>query len=59
MTSFYGEGNSSNSTTFTLKDSELKPGIAIDGTPDEVWVCITPLSNSLGIYGSLNIEYHK
>lgn len=59
MSTFYGEGNSSNSTVFALKDSELRPGISIDGTPDEVWVCVTPLSNSLGVYGGLNIEYHK
>jgi hypothetical protein len=59
ISTFYGEGNSSNSTMFTLKDSELRPGISIDGTPDKVWVCIIPLSNSLGVYGGLNIEYHK
>jgi hypothetical protein len=59
MNSFFGEGNSSASTTFELKDSELRPGMSIDGTPDEVWICITPLSNSLNVYGSMNIEYHK
>ena len=38
-------------------DNAVKPGKAIDGTVDELWVCITPLGNTSTFVGSINYQY--
>jgi hypothetical protein len=38
---------------------EIKPGRKIDGTIDQLWICITPLGNTATFIGSTNFTYEK
>lgn len=56
---FVGEAGTSASSTFELLDSQVAPGMNIDGSSQEIWVCITPLGANATFYGSLNLTYRK
>jgi hypothetical protein len=53
LISGYSTGNSSLTTDL---QTALRMGSNIDGTVDEIVLCITPLSNGLDIYGSLSVR---
>lgn len=57
--SFIGEAGSQANSSFELFDSKIKPGRDIDGTLDEVWVCITPLGANATFYTSANLYYYS
>lgn len=53
LASVYGTGNSS---TDSFINASRKIGRAIDGTEDVLYLCVTPLSINLDIYGVLTIK---
>lgn len=54
-----GAGSSTQADKFDFGNNIVKPGINIDGTPDEVWLCIVPAtSNSQSIRSSMNIQFY-
>lgn len=57
--SYLGASATINSALFNFEDCEVKPGRKIDGTRDQLWVCVTPLGADAGFYGSVNFQYEK
>ena len=51
-TGYVKGGKESGATSDTL-DSSLLLGSAIDGTPDEIWLCVKPLSANADFLGSI------
>jgi hypothetical protein len=56
---FIGQAGTSALTTIELNETEIKPGRKIDGTVDQLWVCITPLGAAATFIGSTNFTYEK
>ena len=56
---FIGEAGTQALTTFTFDDSKINPGRNINGTLDELWVCITPLGANATFYISSNLYYYS
>jgi hypothetical protein len=56
---FIGEAGTSALTTIELTETEIKPGRKIDGTIDQLWVCVTPLGANATFLGSTNFTYEK
>lgn len=58
MSSVIGESGTSALTNLKLDDNQIRVGSNIDGTIDEMWVCITPLSAGATFLGSADILYY-
>jgi hypothetical protein len=58
MSSLIGESGTSALTTIKVDDNQIRVGSNVDGTLDEMWVCITPLSNSATFLGTAEILYY-
>jgi hypothetical protein len=58
MTSLIGEAGTSALTTTKLDDNQIRVGSNVDGTRDEMWLCITPLSNTATFNGAADILYY-
>ena len=56
---FIGESGSSALSSFDLLNSQVNPGSNIDGSVQELWICITPLGANATFFGSLNLYYRK
>lgn len=56
---FIGEAGTSAVSAIAFTESEIKPGRKIDGTRDQVWLCITPLGASATFLGAVNFTYEK
>jgi len=56
--SLIGESGTSALTTLTVDDNQIRPGFNIDGTYDEMWVCITPLGASATFLGTAEVLYY-
>lgn len=59
LASFIGEAGTTALSTFELLDSQVNPGCKIDGTTQELWICIVPLGANATFHGSLNLYYRK
>jgi hypothetical protein len=58
MTSLIGEAGTSALTTTKLDDNQIRVGSNVNGTRDEMWLCITPLSNSATFIGAADVLYY-
>ena len=58
MTSLIGESGTSALTTIKVDDNQIRVGSNVNGTLDEMWVCITPLSNSATFLGTAEVLYY-
>ena len=58
MSSLIGESGASALTTIKVDDNQIRVGSNVNGTLDEMWVCITPLSNSATFLGTAEILYY-
>jgi hypothetical protein len=56
---FIGQAGTSALTNVQLTDTEIKTGRKIDGTRDQLWICITPLGADATFIGSTNFSYEK
>jgi hypothetical protein len=59
LATFLGEAGTSTATNFTFGDTEIKPGRKINGTRDQLWICVRPLGANATFYGSVNFQYDK
>jgi hypothetical protein len=59
LESYVGAGGSLGGAKLELKDSEIKPGFAIDGTPDSYWITVQPLTTNATFRVAMNIEYFE
>jgi hypothetical protein len=58
MSSLIGESGSSALSTIKVDDNQIRVGSNVDGTLDEMWVCITPLSASATFLGTAEVLYY-
>jgi len=59
LSGFIGTAGTSATSLFDFGDCEIKPGRKINGTRDQLWVCITPFGANAAFHGSLNFQYQK
>jgi len=58
MSSLIGQAGTSALTTLQLDDNQIRVGSNINGTLDEMWVCITPLSANATYIGTAEVLYY-
>jgi hypothetical protein len=58
MTSLIGEAGTTAVTDVKVDDNQIRVGSNVNGTLDEMWVCITPLSNSASFLGTAEVLYY-
>ena len=47
ISSWIAKGGSTTSNDgIEVKDNALRPGICINGTPDQIWICATPINSA-------------
>jgi hypothetical protein len=59
LSSFLGDASTATANSFSFDNAEVKPGRKINGTRDQLWICITPFGNNSTFYGSVNFQYDK
>jgi hypothetical protein len=58
MSSLIGEAGTSALTTLQLDDNQIRVGSNINGTLDEMWICVTPLGANASFLGTAEILYY-
>ena len=58
LTSLIGQAGASALTTTKVDDNQIRPGININGTLDEMWICIKPLGANATFNGTVDILYY-
>ena len=58
MTALIGEAGTSALTTTKLDDNQIRVGSNVDGTRDEMWICIQPLGASATFVGTVDVLYY-
>ncbi len=58
MSSLIGEAGTSALTTLKVDDNQIRVGSNINGTLDEMWICITPLSANATYLGTAEVLYY-
>jgi len=58
MTSLIGEAGTSALTTTKIDDNQIRPGQNVNGTRDEMWICITPLGANATFLGAADVLYY-
>ena len=58
MSSLIGESGTSALTTLKIDDNQIRVGSNVNGTLDEMWICITPLSANATFLGTSEILYY-
>ena len=58
LKSLIGEAGTSALTTLKVDDNQIRPGYNINGTLDEMWVCIKPLGANATFLGTAEILYY-
>lgn len=56
---FIGQAGTSAVSAIAFTETEIKPGRKIDGTRDQLWLCITPLGAAATFLGGVNFTYEK
>lgn len=57
ITSFMGSGSGTQVDNFEFKDNMLKPGLKVNGTPDEIWICVKSTLSNQDFRASINLSY--
>ena len=58
MSSLIGEAGTSALTTLKLDDNQIRVGSNINGTLDEMWVCLKPLGANATFLGTAEVLYY-
>jgi len=56
--SLIGEAGTSALTTLVVDDNQIRPGVNVDGTLDEMWICIEPLGANATFNGTAEVLYY-
>lgn len=59
ISSLIGEAGSSALSSIKFQDNKIKFGSDVDGTKDEMWICITPLGANATFIGTTNLIYEN
>ena len=57
VSSFMGTGTGSQVDSYEFKDNMIKPGLKVNGTPDEIWICVKATSANQDFRASINLSY--
>lgn len=57
VATFLGSGSGVQVDSFQFQDNILRPGVNINGTRDEVWLCVVGSGNNQDYRSSLNLSY--
>lgn len=57
LATFLGAGGSTQVDNFQFEDNVIRPGIKVDGTYDEIWICVVSQGNNQTFRSSLNLSY--
>jgi hypothetical protein len=58
LSSFFAGAEQSIPTVLDFSDNQIRIGSNVNGTLDEMWICIEPFDNSVDFKGSLNTRYY-
>jgi len=58
LDSIIGQAGTSALTSLQFKDNQIVPNTRLDGTKDELWICIQPLGANATFNGTANILYY-
>ena len=58
MTSLIGQAGTSALTTTKLDDNQIRVGSNVNGTLDEMWLCLTPLGANATFIGAADVLYY-
>lgn len=58
MDSIIGAAGTSALTTLAFDDNQIMPNTNINGTKDEMWICITPFGANATFNGTANVLYY-
>jgi len=58
MTSLIGESGTSALSTLKLDDNQIRVGSNVNGTLDEMWICIEPLGANATFQGTAEVLYY-
>jgi hypothetical protein len=58
MSSLIGESGTSALTTLKIDDNQIRVGSNVNGTLDEMWICITPLGANATFAGTAEVLYY-
>jgi hypothetical protein len=58
MTSLIGQAGTSALTTTKLDDNQIRVGSNVNGTLDEMWLCIAPLGANATFNGCADVLYY-
>jgi hypothetical protein len=58
ITNIFGDGQVVTEASIDISDNIIKPGVNLRGVSDEMWLCITPYSNTAKFRGSINLRYY-
>jgi hypothetical protein len=56
---FLGSGAAIQVDSFEFKDNVLRPGTGINGTADQVWICVVASLNNQDLRTAINISYFE
>lgn len=56
LATFMGTGGETQSNNYNFQDNVIKPGINIDGTPDEIWICAVSVGNNQDMRSAINLD---
>lgn len=59
ISNLIGQSGTAGLTTVKLDNNQMRVGSNIDGTLDEMWICITPLGANATFNGSVDVIYYK
>ncbi len=54
---FLGSGTGTQVDSFEFKDNMIKPGVRVNGTPDEIWICVKSTAANQDYRFSINLSY--
>lgn len=57
LTNFLGSGSGTQVDSFQFKDNMLRPGVNVDGTKDEVWICVVTNGSNQTFRSAINLSY--
>lgn len=57
LATFLGSGGGTQVDNFQFEDNVIRPGIRVNGTYDEVWVCVVSEGNNQTYRSAINLSY--
>jgi len=57
MATFLGSGTGVQVDSFEFKDNMIKPGLKVNGTPDEIWICVKSSAANQDYRALINLSY--